>query len=93
MEITYKGWNVFSGKGDRVYIKYIGTGEEDRTIQNLSEQSFTSTNGILFYGMDKVKDLAVAISLFEHKMNESESIASILKEQIERLKYLDSEET
>jgi hypothetical protein len=88
MEVTYKGWSVSSGKGDRVYIKFVGNEKEKESIGN---NSLASDHGVLFYGIDKVKNLAVAISLFEHKLNESESINSIFKEEIKRLKYSEEE--
>lgn len=70
MKTEYGIWSISKGKNGRVYIN-CNTSERIMHPDQLCD-----INGIGIYGSDNLKDLGVAIMLFEH---EQDSIISIVK--------------
>ena len=71
---TEKGiWKISKGKGDRIYINC----NDEKKIMH--PQEISNINGIGIYGYENLKDLAIAILLFEKKKQNSESIMGEIK--------------
>lgn len=73
MEAKKGIWRVSSGKGNRMYINC----SDDDRISHPEELS--RTNGLLVYGFEQLKDLAIAILLYEKKVQHQESILGQLE--------------
>jgi hypothetical protein len=61
-------WKIQTGKGNRIYIN---CNDESKTMH---PQSLCHQNGLGIYGYENLKDLAIAILLFEKENQKSESI-------------------
>jgi hypothetical protein len=68
MEATKGIWKISKGKGDRLYINCLDSGV------TMHPDQINFMNGMGIYGYDNLKDLAIAILLYEKKVQESESI-------------------
>lgn len=80
--MTFKGiWTVGRGKGDRHYVEYTDIDLKCETPSNIAND-----RAIMMYGYDKLKDLAVAILLFEKEENQKESIQTLLERTLQENK-------
>lgn len=61
-------WKISTGKGNRIYINCA---DESRIMH---PQELCGTNGLGMYGYEHLKDLAVAILMFEKEKQREESI-------------------
>jgi len=68
MEVQKGIWTINSGKGDRIYIHCT---DGSKTMH---PEQLCGGNGLGMYGYQTLKDLAIAILLFEKAVINSESI-------------------
>jgi len=77
IKVSYGGWHISSGKGNRVYINYDGP---DDNCEGLMHSDVRGLNGLGIYGHELLKDLGAAILKFEKAANSLDSIASRIDE-------------
>jgi len=73
VRVTYGSWVISTGKGDRHYINLIG---DDGIIH---PNEIAAGNGLGSYGWGNLKDLAIALQLFEKAVNVENSIEAAVE--------------
>ncbi len=77
MEVQHGIWKIATGKGDRHYIRCMDTGANGGLMH---PEQIAEMNGLGSYGWENIRDLAIAIELFEKAVNESNSISGAVNE-------------